>query len=206
MSWDGNPPIRRGMVETNSGVYDNILGREFTFTDLNYSASGVKTARTKMAVRCRVVRNDSGFTLLPKRLVRFSTTAGEYNQVVDGYVASTNERGYPVDEFIPSSGVPDGAYFLIVVAGPANILVPIANTEFNGSIAVGDVMVALTAATSGATTAGRLNKINITGSSQATDYTAIMFAGLNMIGRALSASSTNNTAGTASILVDVGKW
>jgi hypothetical protein len=90
-----------------------------------------------------------------------------------------------------------------VVEGPAIVKTPIAGSEFNGDINIGDRVVGLTAATSGATTAGRVAHENITGSTQAADYTFLFDQISNRIGRALSACTTGNT--NSDILIDVTK-
>lgn len=208
MARDDAPPFGRGEYSTQSGAFDHLLGKEWVFEDIDYALSstnvGAKKFRTGMQVTCRLVRNDSAAALLPKRLVTFSTAAGEYVQVVDGYACVTAARAYPVDEFLPAAGVPSLGYFWIVVKGPCLVLTPLAGTEFNGEVSLGSVMVALTAATSGATTAGRVAVQNITGSSAATDYSFILDQAENFVGRAMTAKTTGNT--NADLLIDVGKW
>ncbi len=206
MARNENPPIGRGEVETNSGAFDHLLGKEWVFEDIDFATGnrGTKPTRSARDVTCRLVKNSSGTTLLPKRLVKFKTGAA-YGLEVDGYTNSTAERGHPVDEFVTASGVPDGAYFWIVVKGPATVKLPLAQADFNGDVVVGTRVVALTAATSGATTAGRVAVENITGSSQATDYTFLFNQIGNSIGRALSAATTANT--NNDLLVDVNsRW
>lgn len=209
-----NLPFERGT--TLSGVAEaalvaadyengeNLEGKEYYVSDEDLSVAGVKTRRTSRMIKLRVVRNVSGGLLLPKRIARFQQTGPYLGSRVDGMTFVTNGRGYPIDEYLPATGVPDGHLFYVVVEGPAAVLTPIAGSEFNGDIAVGDKLVALTAATSGATTAGRVAKMNITGSTQTADYTAIIEAAANFIGHALSAKTTGNT--NSDILVDVGKW
>lgn len=204
MARNENPPIGRGEYESTAGALDNLIGKEWLFEDLDYSATGARPARTNRYVRCRLVKNVSGINLLPKRLARFIASGVNYGAQVDGYTATTAERGYPVDEFLPTAGVPDQAYFWIVVDGPAKVLAPLAGADFNGNISEGTRLVALTAATSGATTAGRVAVENITGSTQASDYTFIHSNLANQVGRALSAKTTANT--NTDILVEVGKW
>lgn len=201
------PPFGRGEYEATAGALDHLVGKEWTFEDINYGTTspGAKPARTGRYVRCRLVLNNSGISLLPKRLATFSGPTGtNYGAQVKGYTATTAERGYPIDEFLPSTGVPDQSYFWIVVDGPATVLTPLVNTDFNGTVSEGQVMVALTAATSGATTAGRVAVQNITGSSQATDYTFVFNQIQNSVGRALSAKTTSNT--NADLLIECGKW
>lgn len=204
MARNENPPIGRGEYESTSGAFDHLVGKEWLFEDVDYSQRGAKPARTGRYVRCRLVKNGSGISLLPKRLARFQISGVNYGAIVDGYTATDYERGYPVDEFLPSTGVPDGSYFWIVVDGPALVKLPLAGSGFNGDITEGTVIVALTAATSGATTAGRVAVQNITASTQTSDYSQILKEAQNMIGRALSAKTTGNT--NDDLLVEVGKW
>ncbi len=204
MARDEAPPFDRGEYEATAGALDHLIGKEWVFEDVDYSQRGTKPARTNRPVTCRLVRNDSGGALLPKRLGVFSTVAGEYGAVIDGMTSVSYGEGYPIDEFLPSAGVPDGAYFWIVVKGPAVVLTPIAGSEFNGDISIGQRLVALTAATSGATTAGRVAAENITASTQTADYSQILDEAANRIGRALSAKTTGNT--NSDILVEIDRW
>jgi hypothetical protein len=205
MSRDNSLPFPRGEYETTAGAFDHLLGREYKVEDVDWgSTSGQKPHRSGKMVTVRLVKNDSGISLLGTHLVRFSTTAGEYGSVVDGYARLTHERGYPVDEFVPSAGVPDGAYFYVVTEGPAMVTTAVAGADFNGDISVGSTLCAGTAAASTGTTAGRVQVQNITGSSQATDYSALLDGVKNMVGRALSAATTGNTS--TEILCEVGKW
>ena len=71
--------------------------------------------------------------------------------------------------------------------------------DMSADVAAGGWVVALTAATSGATTAGRVAPQVLTG---ATAALAAMVQ--NRIGRALTAKTTANT--NADMLVLVGKW
>lgn len=204
MSRDMAPPFGRGEYEETAGVFDHLVGKEWVFEDLDYSASssnlGAKPARSGKYVTCRLVKNGGAAALLPKRLVQFSTTAGadKSGAVVTGYVTTTAGRGFPVDEFLPSAGAPVGSYFYIVVRGPATVLTDIAAVEGN-VIGVGEPVVALTAATSGATTAGRVSLQSITG----TTATALINQIQNLVGRALTASTTGYT--NSDLLIDVGR-
>ena len=69
----------------------------------------------------------------------------------------------------------------------------------NDVINIGDVLTALTAATSGATTAGRVKPQSLAG---ATSVLGLEI--MNMIGRAMSAATTANTG--ANLLVDIRHW
>ncbi len=202
MARDENPPFERGSTWSDGGTIDstdlggaNILGKEWVFED--YDPTAVQ-ARSGAFVRCRAVRNTSGIALQAKRLARFSLTAGEYGDLVDGYAAVTSQECYPIDEYLPSGTPLDDDIFWIIIEGPAIITVGRtagATTNF----AVGDWLVSQTAATSQATTAGRAEQILLTG---ATKPLADMV--LNRIGRALTARTTANTG--SDCLCYIGKW
>lgn len=209
MARDEAPPFARGETGYNGDTIDtndlqgvNWLGKEWLFED-RHADTGVQ--RTNRYVRCRVVRNTGAIALLPKRLVKFSVTAGEHGSEVDGYSTITGERGYPIDEYLPAAGVPVNDYFWIVVEGPAVVITALANGQGN-SIAIGDPIAALSAATSGATTAGRAAMQFILGAATSgnTDYITQFNEFRNYVGRALSARTTNET--DLDVLVEVGKW
>lgn len=195
MARNENAPFDRGTVDSASAL-DTLRGKTFTFEDINLNPStpGAKPTRTGKYVTVMLVKNGSGFTILPKRLVVMSTVAGEYG-IVKGYARLTATGPcFPVDEYIPAAGVPDGSYFFVVVGGPALVLTGIA--DMSADVAVGDRVVALTAVTSGATTAGRIAPIDLTG---ATALLANQI--LNFIGQAMTARTTQNT--NTDMLVDV---
>lgn len=196
-----NPPFPRGgtfydgdTIDANDLGGENLEGMEWVFQDVDPN-TGI--ARTERPVRCRVVRNTSGINLLPKRIGRFETGAGEYGSRVDGYTRTTAEEGYPIDEYLPAAGVPNNDLFWIVVEGPAVVLTPLSNMSADAD--VGGWVVAITAATSGATTAGRAHPQVLTG---ATTPLAIQVQ--NRIGRALTQRVTDST--DSDILLDVGHW
>lgn len=135
-------------------------------------------------VRC--VRNNSGIALLPGRIVRYK--AGSEGFRVDGYTCTTAERGAGiVDPFLPAAGVADKDLFYITVNGCDAVLTSLTANE-EAVFSAGSVLIALTAATSQATTAGRVTAQDLTGA------TALLGNQLqNRIGVALSASTTANT-------------
>lgn len=186
-------PFELGTYDT-TGAFAHLLGREYV---VEYRG---KTAPTSPAPggRLRKVKlcfNNSGATLLPQRLVQPQLTAGAYGYNVAGYSRLTAERVIGgIDEFLPSAGVPDQAYFWVVVKGPAKLLMPLSQVA---DIAVGDALVAITAATTGATTAGRVASQDLTGA------TALLAQQVqNLVGYALSAVSSSSTTNTP-ILVDL---
>jgi hypothetical protein len=209
MARDEAPPFGRGecywdtsYTPSATEIADSkyLEGKEWLFEDLDYSQRGARPVRTGKYVRCRCVRNTSAGNLIPKKLVTFevdATTGIELLGRVDGYARTTAVRAYPVDEFLPSAGVQANNLFWVVMEGPAVILTDLAGAD-NNVLNVGTVVVALTGATSGATTAGRVAPQDLTGA------TALLADQIqNRIGYALTAKTTANT--NADVLVDVTK-
>lgn len=200
------PPFERGNTFVN-GEYtisstdlpgQNIEGKEYVFEDLDYSASGAKAARTNHYVHCVAVRNMATFAIRPKAVVTGLLTAGVNFARTGGMCRVTAEAVLGVaDEFLPSTGCLQYDLFWCVVHGPSMVLSPLSNTS--ADIAVGNVLVALTAATSGATTSGRPTNQDLTGA------TAVLGEQvMNKIGRAMSLNSTNST--NANVLIYVQTW
>jgi len=190
----GSTFFNGGTTDSTSGV--EWEGREFDVLDLDYSGTLAKPrafSNSTEIKRVRVVRNvcvsGSGGTttglLLPGFLVSFKLT--KYGKQVDGYTTTTAAEGFPVDEFVVSTGVPINDLFYITVSGPASVMTSLAaNAE--DVFSAGSVLVALTAATSGATTAGRVSAQDLTGA------TALLGNQIqNRVGVACSASTTANT-------------
>lgn len=189
----GGTFFQGGTTDATSGV--EWEGREFDVLDLDYTTNPAKPRAFSNGTeikRVRVVRNacvsGSGGTttglLLPGMLVTFKS--GKYGKQVDGYVTTDAAECYPVDEFVISTGVPINDLFYIVVSGNAGINTSVDATNANFSAA--SVMVGLTAATSGATTSGRMVAQTLTGA------TAILANQvMNRIGVAQSASTTAAT-------------
>lgn len=193
-------PFRRGESQTEG--FDHLLGREYEVEDIEFTSSqSTKSNRTGKIVRLMLVKNSSGISLLPRRLVKFKG-GSSYRREVDGYAnVSAEEVAGVVDEFLPSTGVPTGSFFYIVVSGPTTVVTPDAGSAFNGDISIGSVLVAATAAASTGVTAGRVAVQNITASSATSDYSSIMNNVQNRVARAMSAATTGQTA--TAILCDV---
>jgi hypothetical protein len=188
-----------GLASVASTDFENIVGREYKVEDIDPASTTVTglKARSGRHVTLLAVRNVSGFALLPKRTVKFK--AGSYGREVDGYVTATAEkRAGVVDEFLPAAGVANNDVFFIVVEGPTLVLTDLAGGA-NNLLPADTVLVALTAASSGATTAGRVAPQDLTGA------TAVLGNQVeNRIGRALSAATTANT--NADLYTEVFRW
>lgn len=211
MARNENPPFDRGQtyfdqdqtISTQNVTDSNyLLGKEWVFEDVDYTNDETHTLRSGNNVRCRVVRNISGGALLPRTLVTPAATgtsgySGYFNEV-DGNARTTAVKCYPVDEWLPAAGVRDDDIFFVVVQGPCTLLTDLAGGA-NNSISVGDNLVGLTAATSGATTSGRVAPADFSG---ATSLLANQI--VNRIGRAMSAKTTGQT--NDSILAFIGEF
>lgn len=194
MSNRGDAPLLpRGECDSSSEFAVKV-GAENVFEDINFASStgGVLTRLSGARVRCRLVKNSSGIALLPGRLAVFK--AGTGFTEVDGYTTTTGKSPCAVvDEYLPPAGVPDGSYFWVVVDGPVSGLTSLAGNAEN-VITEANPIVALTAATSQATTAGRMAEISTFAAS--THHGSEL---LGVIGRALSAKTTAQTNGAVRI-------
>lgn len=168
-----------------------IEGIVKVFKDMNYTTTTgnqVKGYRSGGEVTCRLVRNDSGIALLPGRVAIWK--AGAVGRKVDGYLAEdalvSTRLALPagiVDEFLPAAGVADDDYFWLVVRGPALVKKSLdANTLTQGEVVVG-----ITAATSQATTAGRIKSYV-----QTSNATVASNQAHQKIGIAISTSATTD--------------
>lgn len=181
MSLYVDPPWSLGQTlgVTASVTSPGWVGAVKVFPDVSPVTGQVRSNKLKT---CVAVRNSSGETLLAKRAVSFEP--GSYT-VVNGYTRETNALvAGVVDEFIPSSGVANGDVFWATVAGPTEFIV-------GQTVAVGDVVAAVTANTTNSTvaagTGGYGSTVSVTVAPQ-----------VGRIGRVIS-----GTTGTVTILASV---
>ena len=185
-----------GTIDTNDygGVF--LEGQVRIFP--NRDPSNKQTRRGGQSVVCVCVRNVSTgtFALLPKRLTQWETgyRGLRVNSYAGDSTASADEIAGVVDEFLPTAGVVFGDLFWLVVEGPT--LVKTSITANDALTSEGSLLVATSAATSQATTCGRVMPTLLTGA------TATLAAFIyNRLGRAMSANSSNGT--DRDLLVDV---
>jgi hypothetical protein len=177
MSESSFRPIALGDTSDNSnGAYDQLLGNEYVFDNPN--GVGVNTYK--------LVENSSLIALAPKRTVVYAS--GEIGKKVDGYVTTLAAVGAGgVDDQLPSTGVPAGYVFYILVKGQGLFSTTLA-ADAGALLPADTTLVAATAVTSQATTAGRV---------RAADHVlteAALAAQINnSFGRAISAKTTANT-------------
>lgn len=169
----------------------NLEGSRFRFDDIDPTAtSGAKTVRSGRQVTCVLVRNElaTGLAVDGKRVVKWK--AGQIGRQIDGYCCITDELCAGItDEWLGSAGCPLHDLFWLTIEGPTLVLNPRDATNCNWS--AGDRLSALTAVTSGSTTAGRPFKTVFTGSTAA-QCDAVM----NNFAIALSAVTTALTTGS----------
>ena len=193
LDWNSNRTLTATMATDREG---SLL--EFDDVDPTVT-SGAKTKRSNRRVTCMLVRNAAAAAILGKRVVKWKS--GQRGKQIDGYCASTNEACAGIsDEFLGSSGCPVNDLFWITVKGPTLILTPLEGDATN-VVSVDDLLGALTAATSGATTSGRVRVNALTATSTATTDGSFGNVLMNSFGRAMSAKTTANT--NADLLVDV---
>jgi len=187
-----------GRTLSATGAASKLEGLCKKFNDRDSTATAYNHVRSQKTVKMMLVRNVSGIALASKAVVKWAT--GYRNRRVGGYCSvNFEEVAGVVDEFIGSAGVPNNDLFWLAVSGPALLRKSLAASA-ECVIAEGQVLVALTAASSQAATAGRILPFAAT-----SDVTSIGSVALNRIGRALSASTTAQTGGSATpnILVDL---
>jgi hypothetical protein len=168
-----------------------VEGATKKFDDMEkQNTPGVKlNRRSNRQTTCLLVRNVSGFALLPRRAVTWA--AGYRGRRVAGYArVGLEEVAGVVDEHLPSAGVANNDLFWLAVKGPSEALTPLTGNGDN-VMAEGAILHALTAVTSGSTTAGRL-------------YVGATTAPLNYVGRAMSANTTGQT--NRAILIDLDTY
>lgn len=188
-----------GPNKTLSSSYGQSVGIEGSIRQFNDvtkpTSSGAVVQRSDRVQTAMVVRNVSGISLVPKRLVKWKS--GYRGRRVDGYCNVDNEEvAGVVDEMLPSSGVRNYDLFWLQVGGPA-MCTTAKDADAHNVISEGSALLAQTAAAStAATTSGRVQPL--VASTHATQAVAQM---LGIFGRAMSAKTTANT--DADILVDL---
>lgn len=145
-----------------------------------------------------LVRNTAGINLLPKRMVTWKALFK--GRRVDGYCTTTAQFcAGVVDDRLPVAGVRDNDLFWLAIKGPQLV-----NSALDTSGCVHsehDVLVALTAATSGSTTGGRLSSVGGTWTLTAVTDGSAQNEAFNKVGRAMSALTSAQTA--TDFLVDL---
>lgn len=178
-----DPPFALGQTLGVTSATDGKgwVGAVKQFPDVNPVTGVVRSNRVKT---CVAVRNTSGGTLLPKRVVSFDTATAGLASFTEtkGYSAVTNEeRVGVVDEYLPATGVAANDVYWVTVEGPTEVAVALSGSD----IVVGDRLAAITAAASTGTTAGRVTKSAVAAGTQLGNDNS-----LGVLGRACSTGAT----------------
>jgi len=180
--YGGNVPALAQWKETV-----DIEGMTAEFEDLAPATTrgGVRQKRSGMPKKCRLVRNvTAGETvLLPKMLVRYAS-GYRFQRVTSNVCVADEEAAGVVDECLPAAGVKYGDLFWITVDGQTLVKGHLDGT----AIAAGDKLLAATAATTNATTSGRVKSFVLT-----SDTTTMSPRDRNIVGFAISAATGGET-------------
>lgn len=198
MARDENLPFPLGTTyfgaiaaDIDSTVASHMEGKEYLVEDddLSNGTIGSTSTRSGRLRRVRIVRNMNATKLNAKEIAKLKlngSTKDVMSGQVDGLCASYSDKGYPVDEYLGSSGCPQYDLCYVVVDGYAKCVTDSAgDTNFG----IGDVLVP------GAGTAGRV--IQLDGTVTGANLFACVF---NAIGRATEAVNGTGT----NVVVDVG--
>ena len=180
MSLSNDPPFALGQTLGVSLVTDGTgwVGCVKEFVDTNPITGTIRSNRPKV---CVAVRNTSGAALLPKRVVRLAGTGTALFGAADGYAAVAGEEFVGVvDEFLPASGVAANDVFWATVNGPTEVAVALSGSD----ITVRSRLAVITAATAGASAAGRVTIAPLT-------------TGADAVGVIAYAASVGATTGSA---------
>jgi hypothetical protein len=172
-------------ADSTATVSKAIEGIKKVFKDLDYAGTAgaaSKAPRSGGEVECILVRNASAISLLPSRVCVWKTN--NQGKQVDGYSSlDSGQVAGVVDEWLPTAGVATNDYFWLVRKGPCLVR---KSLDAN-ALVKDDYVIAITAATSQATTAGRITSILST-----SNQTFCMSAALNRLGLAMSTSGTTD--------------
>lgn len=194
------------LASTGFGTNMEHEGHPHVFQDFDPGASPRLTKRSHQGVKCLLVRNCTSTVLYAGDAVTWGS--GYRGKRVDGKCTTTAQEiaGF-VDDFLPSGGVRNGDLFWLVVEG--NCLVR--TNMSNANAGMGDILYAITAATSqqaGSTsTCGKLIALNSAGTFGDTMTTngTLTLTLANFAARAMTARTTTNTGGltTGTMLINV---
>lgn len=188
----GDMPFARGATYFGSGTPTatdgaHLEGRKFRCKD---TASGRE-------IVLQIVRNSHGAALTAKRMVSY-VAGSTYGRAIDGYTRTTaQDRAGVIDHAYGSKSIAANDLFYIIVEGYAEVLTGL-GADANNLLPAGTIICALTAVTSGSTTAGRPAPQDLTGA------TALLGDQIqNAWGRVLTAATTANT--NTAIAVELGR-
>jgi len=187
-------PFARGTTYFKGKTVDSadlpgpsVLGQVHVFQDTD--PSDETKHRSNGDVTAIAVRNVSGISLVPKRLVVFKTDA--IGKEVDGYCSTYSQLcAGVVDDHLPAAGCPDDDICWIIVKGPC--LVTSSVPSITLAAAVNDPVHAKTAASSTAASNIAGGRWVRNAAAAATGASALL-VNHNRIGFAMTARTADNT-------------
>jgi hypothetical protein len=195
----------RGTAAATPAEALSLEGYTAVFKDT--TAAGAVGADTQRSAKDRVmmlVKNNSGFALLPKRLVKWDTAY--IGKRVNGYayVDYALDVAGVIDEHLPAAGCPSNDLCWICVQGPTLVKNGLTNSNTSTAIALNDHIAALTAAASNAITAGAVRAIVLDATSTGLNDVSAKVV-LGVIGRALSAKTSEGPGQDTLVYLDLLK-
>lgn len=176
--------LYQGTVPTDA-VYD-VVGKECKVAD----------PTTGLYVHLRAVKNAAGVTLYGKQPVQLSADGRE----IAGYATRTSQQAPVLDDSLAAAGVVSNDVCFVIVKGPCTVkTAPV----LTGVLVAGSRIVAASIANS--TGAGTTNA-GVDLVAVATNFTDAATIPLGVIGRAITAATTNNTKTDVRVIVDVRNY
>lgn len=187
-------PFARGRTFFHGKTVDSsdlpgtaVVGQVHVFQDTD--PSDETKHRSNGDVTAIAVRNVSGISLVPKRLVVFKTDA--IGKEVDGYCRSYSELcAGVVDDHLPAAGCPDDDICWIIVKGPC--LVTSSFVDITLAAAINDPVHAKTAASSTAASNVAGGRWTRNAAAAATAANALLISH-NAIGTAMTSRTAGDT-------------
>jgi hypothetical protein len=187
LPWERGTTANFGQATIDVNSFKHLEGMEYVVRD-SAPNNPVETPETQAPVKLRLVRNLSGIFLLPRRMVTLDP-ANNYRSSLGYAQAANGEMAFPVDEFLPATGVAPNDLFYVITGGPSEVLLPASGMD---TLLVGSLIEVLFATSGVTTTAGRVHLTVFPGSyASAADGLTIANKTRNSL-QSLTASSTAN--------------
>jgi hypothetical protein len=202
------PPMELGLTLKGEDADGNLingdkLGMRYVFpaSRLTGNIRGSKARFTGRSITAMLVRNESGFAMLGKRVAKLKESGGYGDfEAIDGYCAvKADAHCVFTDPFLPAAGCADDDIMWVILEGPTTVLTPFEAGGWDKAIVAGDPLVGATGSTTGTSGVGRVSAGGVLAGGSLAATEAFNHA-RNNLGRALSARTTGET--NAELLVD----
>lgn len=185
LPWTRGVTAQQGLSTIDVDSFKHLEGMEFIVRDSGPNEF-ISTPPTLRCCKIRLVRNLSAINLLPRRVVALDPT-NNYRSTLGYAQAASGEIAFPVDQFLPATGVAPNDLFYVVTGGPAEVMLPHSAPD---TILVGSLIEVLFATSGVTVTAGRVH-LTVFPSSYASAADGLAIANKNRSSfQSLTASST----------------